>query len=129
MKKKSITFLIRLFFILNLVFGVHITILHFQKHPLFDNNIMLAYVINFLLAGVVLYLVERVMNTKSSQAGLIFLVGSGLKFLCFFVLFYPSYKGDGALTTIEFAAFFTPYAVCLTLEVLYLAKQLNNQTS
>jgi FtsH-binding integral membrane protein len=129
MKKESIAFLARLFFILILVFGVHVAVLHFQKHLLFDNKIVLAYAINFVLAGVVLYLIERVIKTKSSQAGLIFLVGSGLKFRCFFIIFTPTYKADGAVTTSEFTAFFVPYLVCLILEVLYLSKQLNNQTS
>ena len=129
MKKQSVAFLVRLFFILILVFGIHVTVLYFKDYPFFNNKIMLAYVINFLLAGVVLFLVERVLNTKSSQAGLIFLVGSGLKFLCFFVIFNPSYKADGTVTSLEFAAFFVPYLVCLILEVFYLSKQLNNQTS
>jgi hypothetical protein len=129
MKKESIAFLARLFFILILVFGIQVAVLHYHKHILFDNKIVLAYAINFVLAGVVLYLLERVMKSKSSQAGLIFLVGSGLKFLCYFIIFNPTYKADGAVTTLEFTAFFVPYLVCLILEVLYLSKQLNNQTS
>jgi len=32
------------------------------------------------------------------------------------------------MQTTEFAAFFGPYAICLTLEVLFLSKELNNQS-
>lgn len=129
MKKQSFLFLVRLFLILVVIFGVHLAVLHSFDKPLFHNKIALAYAVNFLLAGIVLYLVERVINTKSSQAGLIFLVGSGLKFIIFFLVFNPIYKADGAITRTEFTAFFIPYVVCLILEVFYLVKQLNNQTS
>ena len=64
-----------------------------------------------------------------SQAGFIFMAGSGLKFLFFFLLFYPEYNSDGEMQTIEFVTFFVPYAVCLILEVIYLSKQLNNQSA
>ena len=55
------------------------------------------------------------------------MAGSGLKFLLFFLLFYPSYKADGNMSTLEFISFFIPYAICLILEVSYLSKELNNQ--
>jgi hypothetical protein len=33
------------------------------------------------------------------------------------------------MQTTEFAAFFVPYALCLIFEVIYLSKQLNNQSN
>ena len=56
------------------------------------------------------------------------MAGSGLKFVVFFILFYPEYQRDGTMQTSEFTAFFVPYALCLVIEVFYLSKQLNNQT-
>jgi F0F1-type ATP synthase assembly protein I len=81
------------------------------------------------LAATILLFIQARFNKKSAQTGFIFLGGSGLKFLVFFLVFYPYYRQDGVMATSEFAAFFIPYATCLILEVIFLSKQLNNQDS
>ena len=122
-------YLAKLLLALIIVFSFHLAVLHFLQKPLFDNMIIASYVINFILAAIVLMVIEKNMNKKSSQAGFIFMAGSGLKFLIFFIVFYPSYRADDKMQTIEFTAFFIPYALALIADVLYLSKQLNNQTS
>lgn len=122
-------YLVKLFFALIVVLSLHLAILYFLKKPLFENMIVMSYVINFILASVILVVIEKTMQKKSEQAGFIFMAGSGLKFLVFFIVFYPSYRADGTMQTIEFITFFIPYALCLIADVLYLSKQLNNQTS
>lgn len=129
MKQKSINFILKLGALLLISIGVHFTLLYFTKNELFDNQIILSYFINFLLALIVLFAVEKSLNKNSAQAGFIFMAGSGLKFLIFFLVFYPIYKSDGEMATLEFAAFFVPYAICLIAEVLYLSKELNNQST
>ena len=124
---KSIKFLAVLAGILIIVFAIHLAILFYCNLPLFENKIILSYVVNFILAGIILFVIQRALKKKSSQAGFIFMAGSGLKFLFFFLIFYPTYRADGSMQTIEFVACFVPYAVCLALEVFYLSKQLNNQ--
>jgi F0F1-type ATP synthase assembly protein I len=89
---------------------------------------LLSYLLNYILAGLVLAIVQSNLNKQSSHTGFIFMIGSGIKFLIFFLVFYPTYQEDAMMQTAEFTAFFTPYAVCLTLEVIYLSKLLNNQT-
>jgi hypothetical protein len=84
-------------------------------------------VVNYLLAAVVLIVVEKTLNKNSAQAGFVFMAGSALKFLVFFLVFYPIYKADDEMQAVEFAAFFIPYSICLIAEVIYLSKQLNNQ--
>lgn len=121
-------YLTKLFFTLIIVFSIHLSVLYFLKKPLFGNMIVLSYIINFILAAIVLIVIERTMRKKTEQAGFIFMAGSGLKFLVFFIVFYPSYRADGTMQTIEFTTFFIPYALCLIADVLYLSKQLNNQT-
>ncbi len=121
-------YLFKLFLTLVLLFSIHITTLYFLDIPLFENLIIQSYIINFVLAVVVLLVIEKTMQKKSSQAGFIFMAGSGLKFLVFFIVFYPSYRADGVMKTIEFITFFIPYALCLIADVIYLSKQLNNQT-
>ena len=122
-------YLLKLFLTLILVFALHLTTLHFLNKPLFENMIVLSYVINFILAAIVLMVIEKTMNSKSAQAGFIFMAGSGLKFLVFFIVFYPSYRADNKMQTVEFTTFFIPYALSLIADVIYLSKQLNNQTS
>lgn len=129
MKRKSLFFLFLLAVLLLIVFGVHILLLHFLNKDLFGNQIILSYLINYILAVVVLLIVEKTLNNNSAQAGFVFMAGSALKFLIFFLVFYPSYKEDGKMETIEFTAFFVPYAICLITEVIYLSKQLNNQST
>lgn len=122
-------YLLKLFLTLILVFALHLATLHFLNKPLFENMIVLSYVINFILAAIVLLVIEKTMNKKSAQAGFIFMAGSGLKFLVFFIVFYPSYRADNKMQTVEFTTFFVPYALSLIADVIYLSKQLNNQTS
>lgn len=126
---KSIQFLLTLFAVLAGTFTLHVLALQAQDLPMFDHKIVLAYILNFVLAALILFLVQRNMTDGSAKGGFIFFLGSGLKFLVFFLVFYPSYKADGETQTIEFITFFVPYAVCLILEVYYLSKQLNNQSS
>ena len=129
MKSKSIKFLSILLVALVIVFGIHIAILSSLEKPIFDNLIIASYFVNFILAAVILFFVERSIKKESSQTGFIFIAGSALKFLVFFIVFNPIYKADGEMRIIEFTTFFVPYAICLMLEVVYLSKQLNNQSS
>lgn len=129
MKRKSIIFLSILLAALAITFGIHLGVLTFLEKPLFENMIVLSYLVNFILAAVILFFVERSIKKESSQTGFIFIAGSALKFLVYFLVFNPVYKADGEMQSIEFTTFFVPYAICLTLEVIYLSKQLNNQTS
>ncbi len=127
MQNSSFKFLGFLAILLLITFGIHLLANSFTDYSLFGNQIILSYVINYFLAAVVLVIVEKTLNKNSAQAGFVFMAGSALKFLVFFLVFYPIYKTDGEMQTIEFAAFFIPYAICLIAEVIYLSKQLNNQ--
>ncbi len=129
MKRKSLFFLVLLAALLIIIFGVHIFILHYTNNALFENQIVLSYLINYMLAVIVLLVVEKTLNKNSAQAGFVFMAGSALKFLVFFLVFYPAYREDGKMESIEFVTFFIPYAICLITEVIYLSKQLNNQST
>ncbi len=128
MTRKSIIFLSILLVALLIAFGIHVATLSYKELPMFDNLIILSYLVNFILAAVILFFIERSFKKESSQTGFIFIAGSALKFLVFFIVFSPVYKADGEMRIVEFAAFFVPYAICLTLEVIYLSKQLNTQS-
>ncbi len=49
MTQKSLMFLIKLVLILIVVFGIHIALLYSTQNPLFDNQIILSYFINYRL--------------------------------------------------------------------------------
>ncbi|MCB0467811.1 MAG: hypothetical protein KDC64_06315 [Aequorivita sp.] len=127
MKKATIKFLALLLLVILVAFAVHLFILQNMGLPIFADKIVLSYLLNYILAATILIFIQSKFNKKSSQTGFIFLAGSGLKFLVFFLVFYPFYREDGTMATSEFAAFFVPYAICLFLEVAFLSKQLNNQ--
>jgi Na+-translocating ferredoxin:NAD+ oxidoreductase RnfD subunit len=128
MRTSSIRFLGLLFATLLLFFIGHIGILYFLEAPLFQNRIILSYSVNYLLALGILYFVQSNFNKQASNTAFIFLLGSAIKFGVFFILFYPHYNADSQMQSTEFAAFFVPYAICLTLEVLFLSKELNNKS-
>jgi len=127
MKKTTFKFLGILLLVLAIVFAAHLFILQNMELPIFADRIVLSYLLNYIMAAAILIFIQSKFNKKSSQTGFIFLAGSGLKFLVFFIVFYPFYREDGTMSTSEFAAFFVPYATCLILEVAFLSKQLNNQ--
>ena len=126
MKRTSLFFLL-LGTLLFVSFALHLLALYFTNNNLFANQIILSYIVNYVLAIIVLIAVEKTLNKNSAQAGFVFMAGSGLKFLVFFLVFYPIYNADSKMQTIEFTTFFIPYAACLITEVIYLSKQLNNQ--
>ena len=105
-------------------FAVHIFILHSRGNPLFDNMIIESYVINGFLAALIFVLLYRFRERYRNQIGFLFMAGSLIKFVVFFLLFYPTYKQDGELSTLEFAAFFVPYALALFWETYFVSKLL-----
>tara|TARA_B100001146_G_scaffold225257_1_gene249123 strand:- start:50386 stop:50802 length:417 start_codon:yes stop_codon:yes gene_type:complete len=125
----SVRFLGLMAVVLLLVFGIHLGILYWNQFPLFSDQIILSYSVNYAMAAILFLVIQRTLGTKASYAGFIFMLGSGIKFLLFFLIFYPKYQADEVMATSEFTAFFVPYSSCLIMEVYYLAKQLNNQSS
>ena len=120
-----INYLSFLFSFLILTAGAHFYTLEKLKLPLFDNKIVLAYIINISLAIFIyigLYLLRK---KQESNLGFIFMTGSLIKFGIFFLVFYPDYKANDDIQTLEFTTFFIPYAVCLIIETFFLSKLLN----
>ncbi|UOB16010.1 DUF6168 family protein [Abyssalbus ytuae] len=127
MKKQFVLrFLAILLLSLVVTFTAHILILHFKNLDLFANKIILSYVVNFLVASGIFFVLYGLRNTFKNQIGFLFIAGSFLKFLIFFVIFYPYYKQDGEIILAEFMAFFIPYIICLIIETSGVAKLLKN---
>jgi hypothetical protein len=111
--------------VLGIVFAIHLSILKYLGISLFGDRIIAAYLINLILAIIIYGAMLRLRNKYESQLGFIFMFGSALKFIIFFIYFYPFYKADGTISKLEFTAFFVPYVICLIIETSSLSKWLN----
>lgn len=107
-------------------FLLHLLFLNFKNLPFFDNKIVLAYILNYLLALSIYSLLYFLRFKLKNQLGFLFMAGSFLKFIVFFVFFYPSYKSDGSINNLEFSSFFIPYLICLIIETYTLIQLLKN---
>jgi len=125
MKNEFTVFSIRLLLILSVVFCIHILMLYFLNFPLFKDMIVLSYVINAVLAIGIFGFLFKLKDKYGSQLGFLFLGGSFLKFIVFFVVFYPIFKADSQVTSMEFSSFFIPYIISLLFETFSLVKWLN----
>ena len=111
-----------------IAFGGHLGVLNSLDLSLWENLLIPAYLVNFLLAlfiGLGLYALR---HKYTQSLGFIFLGGTALKFLVFFLVFSPFYKEDGAIQRIEFVTFFIPYTVNLIVETSFLVRVLNRMT-
>lgn len=125
MSASFLKFSSRLLLVLGIAFGIHVLILKTFEFPLFENKIVLAYSVNAVMAIAIYGFLIKMKEKHKEQIGFMFIGGSLLKFAIFFVLFYGTYKADGNISKLEFAAFFTPYVIALFMETFSLAKWLN----
>lgn len=104
----------------------HLGILKLLKLPLFEHLILRAYLINYLEALLIFIFLFIGRNKFKTSMGFIFMGNSFVKFILFFIFFYPSYIQDNQIEKFEFITFFVPYAVCLIVETYFLSKISNN---
>ncbi|MCR9172467.1 MAG: hypothetical protein NXI10_08255 [bacterium] len=93
------------------------------------NLLLLTYSFNLGITLLILVLFGWAFSNKIQQLGSIFLMSTGAKFLLFFSIIYPFLKMNGTVKSFSFAAFFIPYAVCLTAEVLLAIRLMNSISS
>lgn len=122
-----ISFSLKLFIGLGIVFGIHLFILNQLNIPLFDNLIVAAYAVNYFLALIIFTILYFLRIKYEHILGFVFMAGSLFKFAVFFVFFYPSYRMDGEILRVESTAFLIPYISCLIIETYYLVKLLNKE--
>ncbi len=123
--KVVINFFTQLIIGLLLVFYLHVYVLESKNLPAYDAKIVLAYIVNGLLAVTIFLFLFFLRKKQRDQLGFLFMFGSFLKFTAFFVFFYPSYNADNTTSRVEFMAFFIPYIFSLLIETLALIKLLN----
>ncbi len=111
--------------ILSISLLIHLQAQTFLNIPQWSDLLLLSYLLNFILALAIFFSLYALRIRLKNQIGFLYMGGSMLKFLVFFLVFYPGYRVDGIITKSEFAAFFIPYLLCLILETVYTAKMLN----
>jgi hypothetical protein len=127
MNKQIVDFCLKLAVALSIIFGIHIAILFFLKIYIFGNLMIPSYFVNYFLAAAIYILLIKLKKKYSHLLGFVFMIGSFLKFVVFFIFFYPIFKLDGTITTVETTSFLVPYFSCLIVETYYLIKLLNRE--
>ena len=123
--KALVRFVLILASILLVVFFVHISTLHFLNLDLFANRIITSYVGNFEFTVAIFKYIYQNKEKKTESLGFLFLGGSMVKFLLFFIFLNPFFMQDGLVSRVEFFSFFIPYVVALVVETEQLIKELN----
>lgn len=124
--KKLITNCVIVVFVALAAFFVHFLINASIEKSVSVNQLIYSYGINVLLACGVIILLFTLRKKLKDQLGFLFMAASMLKFVFFFILFYPEYNADGNLTRVEFLTFFIPYVICLITESIILSRFLNS---
>ena len=73
----------------------------------------LCYGLNYVLATLIFFAVLVTHKKNTMLVGFMFLGGSVLKFIFFFLLIYPDFKDDGFVDRDELSLFFVPYLISL----------------
>ena len=125
MKKRVFLFAIKLLVSLLVAFALQIVVFRqLNLEPDFK-LLFLSYMLNFLLAFLIVATLSIYINKLKSYIGFLFMFGSLLKFAVFFIWFYPIFKMDGDINGFEFSIFFVPYFISLLFETFELSKMLN----
>lgn len=127
MSKPIIGFFVKIIVALSITLGIHIAILHLLELPLFENQIVFSYSVNTILAIIIFISLFKLRIKYLDLLGFIFMAGSFLKFGVYFIFFYPIFKQDGEISTLETVSFLIPYILCLIIETFYLIKMLNKK--
>ena len=124
MIRKSFTFLLQLIIALILVGVLHYGVLFANEWPISFTDMTWAYFLNLALAYGIYFAMLQFAAQQSKHLGFLFLIGSALKFVAYFVILQPIFSRDGSLSKTEFFYFFIPYLTCLIAETLALVKLL-----
>lgn len=123
MKKGS--FLLRYLFFLGIVlgvsFGIHTLVRYGMGLLPTGDRLSLSYLINMILAFGIVAALYAVRHRMKYQIGFLFIGGSLLKFILFFIFFYPAFTADDTIDRSEFSSFFVPYFLSLLLETYFAA--------
>jgi hypothetical protein len=118
--------LILLILVLSISFGIHAFIRTSNELNPFGDMLVWSYLTNLILAFGIVVFIHSLRHKMKTQLGFLFIAGSFLKFLLFFIFFYPSFRQDEVISQSEFLSFFVPYFLALVIETYFTAVLLKN---
>lgn len=118
--------LILLILVLSISFGNHASLRTSYALSPFGDMLAWSYLTNLVLAFGIVVFIHSLRHKMKTQLGFLFIAGSFLKFLLFFLFFYPSFKKDEMIRQSEFLSFFVPYFLALVIETYFTAVLLKN---
>ena len=124
MISNALKFALLLAFVLIIIGGLHAAYLQANQIAVPWNKLILCYAVNYLMALGIYIALLQLAAQKSPYLGFIFLFGSALKFVVYFLIFDPLFKQDGHLSSYEFFLFFIPYMTSLIAEITALSNLL-----
>lgn len=124
MTRNTVKFALLLALALLIIGGFHVAYLHANQIAIPWDMIILSYTMNYLMALGIYIALLQLAAQKSPYLGFVFLFGSVLKFVVYFLIFDPLFKQDGSLSTYEFFLFFVPYMTSLIGETIALSNLL-----
>ena len=119
-------YLLTLLLTLGISFGLHAWLRDRSVLTPFGDLLVDSYLFNLLMAFAIVAGLYAVRFRLRQQIGFLFIGGSLLKFLVFFLFFYPSFTADGTISRAEFSSFFVPYFLALATETYFTASMLKN---
>ncbi|MDG2503498.1 MAG: hypothetical protein P8M69_03495 [Flavobacteriaceae bacterium] len=82
-----------------------------------------SYGVNFVLATIALFLLGWGIHHKKENLAILYLITVALKLVVYFLYFHPKFEMDSVIMRSEFFIFFVPYAICLFIEIVVLARR------
>ena len=107
-----------------------ILFLLFQAHNFFldstkvDSNLIFKSYVFFYLFSIFFFLIIYLKTTKKAQIATIFLVGSTIKLITFFLIFRPILYQDNLIDKFETSVFLVPYIFSSAFMIYCLSKLL-----
>jgi hypothetical protein len=112
-------YLVLLAMVLGISYGIHILVRHRMGLLPTGDRLSLSYLINMILAFGIVAALYALRYRMKYQIGFLFIGGSLIKFILFFIFFYPVFTADDTIDRSEFSSFFVPYFLSLLLETYF----------
>jgi hypothetical protein len=126
-KNRFLRFASVLTFFLALSFLLQGAAYHFLHIGFWERGILLNYLFNYGITLLLFVVLTWKMRQRPEYSGYLFLYGSFFKFLCFFLIIFPTLGAERSVRSPEFFSFIVPYAVCAYLEISTIIRQLNGK--
>ena len=122
-----IKFSVKLFLLMTGLYWFHIFTINLIGFSFQEGILKACYLFNTIIGVIFYYLLLFVSKHNPTILGWVFLLTSGIKFLLFFKLIFPSFQLMDLSPYQEFLTFFVPYTSALSLEIYQLTNNFNQK--